>query len=49
MSRVDEITTNLKKVNEQIKLAASSANRLSEEITLVAVTKTFPVSDIEIL
>jgi pyridoxal phosphate enzyme (YggS family) len=49
MSRVDEISGNLEKVKEQIKLAAASANRLSEEITLVAVTKTFPVSDIEIL
>ena len=49
MSRVDEISANLEKVNEQIKLAAASANRLSEDITLVAVTKTFPVSDIEIL
>ena len=49
MSRVDEITANLEKVNEQIKLAAASANRLSDDITLVAVTKTFPVSDIEIL
>lgn len=49
MSRVDEISANLEKVKEQINLAAASANRLSEEITLVAVTKTFPVSDIEIL
>ena len=49
MSRVDEISANLEKVNEQIKLAAASANRLSDDITLVAVTKTFPVSDIEIL
>ena len=49
MSRVDEISGNLEKVKEQIKLAAASANRLSEGITLVAVTKTFPVSDIEIL
>ena len=49
MSRVDEISGNLEKVKEQIKLAAESANRLSEDITLVAVTKTFPVSDIEIL
>ena len=49
MSRVDEISANLEKVNEQIKLAAASANRLSEDITLVVVTKTFPVSDIEIL
>jgi PLP dependent protein len=49
MSRVDEISGNLEKVKEQIKFAAASANRLSEDITLVAVTKTFPVSDIEIL
>lgn len=49
MSRVDEISGNLEKVKEQIKLAAASANRLSDDITLVAVTKTFPVSDIEIL
>jgi len=49
MSRVDEISANLEKVNEQIKLAAASDNRLSEDITLVVVTKTFPVSDIEIL
>ena len=49
MSRVDEISANLEKVKEQIKLAAASANRLSEDITLVVVTKTFPVSDIEIL
>jgi hypothetical protein len=49
MNRIDEIRTNLEKVNEQIKLAATKANRLSDEITLVVVTKTFPVSDIEIL
>ncbi len=49
MSRVDEISANLEKVKEQIQLAAASANRLSDDITLVAVTKTFPVSDIEIL
>jgi pyridoxal phosphate enzyme (YggS family) len=49
MNRIDEIRTNLGKVNEQIKLAATKANRLSDEITLVVVTKTFPVSDIEIL
>jgi len=49
MSRVDEISANLEKVNEQIKSAAASVNRLSDDITLVAVTKTFPVSDIEIL
>jgi len=49
MNRIDEISANLEKVNEQIKLAAEKANRSTDEITLIAVTKTFPVSDIEIL
>lgn len=49
MNRADEISANLEKVNEQIKLAAEKANRSTDEITLIAVTKTFPVSDIEIL
>ena len=49
MNRIDEISSNLEKVNEQIKLAAEKANRSSDEVTLIAVTKTFPVSDIEIL
>jgi pyridoxal phosphate enzyme (YggS family) len=49
MNRMDEISANLEKVNEQIKLAAEKANRSTDEITLIAVTKTFPVSDIEIL
>ena len=49
MNRIDEISSNLEKVNEQIKLAAEKANRSTDEITLIAVTKTFPVSDIKIL
>jgi len=49
MNRIDEISANLEKVSEQIKLAAEKANRSTDEITLIAVTKTFPVSDIEIL
>ena len=38
---MDEISANLEKVNEQIKLAAEKANRSTDEITLIAVTKTF--------
>ena len=49
MNRINEISSNLEKVNERIKLAAEKANRSTDEITLIAVTKTFPVSDIEIL
>jgi pyridoxal phosphate enzyme (YggS family) len=48
-SRYDEIAANLEAVNEGIKSAAQSCGRKFEEITLIAVTKTFPVSDVHIL
>jgi pyridoxal phosphate enzyme (YggS family) len=48
-SRYDEIASNLNGVIEQIKAAAQSSARAYEEITLIAVTKTFPVSDVHIL
>jgi len=44
-----EIAENLAKVKERISKAADAAKRDIGEITLIAVTKTFPVSDIEIL
>ena len=44
-----EIAENLAKVKERIDKAADVAKRDVGEITLIAVTKTFPVSDIEIL
>ncbi len=44
-----EIAENLAKVKERIAKAADVAKRDVGEITLIAVTKTFPVSDIEIL
>jgi len=44
-----EIAENLAKVKERIAKAADAAKRDIGEITLIAVTKTFPVSDIEIL
>ena len=44
-----EIAENLAKVKERITKAADAAKREADEITLIAVTKTFPVSDIEIL
>jgi pyridoxal phosphate enzyme (YggS family) len=47
--RVDEITNGLAKVKERISLAASKAGRSLDEITLIAVTKTYPVSDVAIL
>lgn len=48
-NRKVDIAANLAQVNLRIEKAASSAGRSVSEITLVAVTKTFPVSDIEIL
>ena len=48
-SRYEEIASNLNGVIEQNKAAALSSARTYEEITLIAVTKTFPVSDVHIL
>jgi pyridoxal phosphate enzyme (YggS family) len=48
-SRMGEIEANLRDVNSRIERAAEAASRSLDEITLVAVTKTFPVSDIELL
>ena len=48
-TRKAEIARNLQEVKERINLAAQSVNRDSAEIELIVVTKTFPISDIEIL
>jgi pyridoxal phosphate enzyme (YggS family) len=48
-NRKGEIEANLVDLNSRIEKAAKAADRSLEEITLVAVTKTFPVSDIEFL
>ena len=47
--RRTEIAENLAEVKERIKSAANLANRNPGEINLIVVTKTFPVSDVEIL
>ena len=49
IDRRSEIAGNLEAVREQISLAADRAGRSANEITLIAVTKTFPASDVEIL
>lgn len=49
MSREAEIAANLLDVQSKIADAASRAGRSADEITLVVVTKTFPVSDLNIL
>jgi len=48
-TRGNEIAANLATVNSRIASAAKLANRSIDEITLIAVSKTFPISDIEIL
>jgi pyridoxal phosphate enzyme (YggS family) len=47
--RKAEISRNLQEVKERINSAAKSVNRDPNEIELIVVTKTFPISDIEIL
>jgi PLP dependent protein len=47
--RKTEIARNLQEVKERINSAAKSANRDPNEIQLIVVTKTFPISDVEIL
>ena len=49
MNRKVEIRNNLESVKERIAVAAQKAQRDLSEITLVVVTKTFEVGDLEIL
>ncbi|HEX7405523.1 MAG TPA: YggS family pyridoxal phosphate-dependent enzyme [Candidatus Nanopelagicaceae bacterium] len=49
ISRSLEIAQALHQVQERVVKAANAAGREAEEITLIAVTKTYPVSDVEIL
>ena len=48
-TRKEEIAQSLQEVKERIQSAAASVNRNPNEISLIVVTKTFPISDIEIL
>ena len=48
-SRYEEIASNLAIVQDKIEAAAKAAHRGRDEITLIAVTKTFPISDVHIL
>lgn len=47
--RRSEISARLRQVQERIGAACLSAGRSADEVTLVAVTKTYPVSDIRLL
>ncbi|MEU5879633.1 YggS family pyridoxal phosphate-dependent enzyme [Spirillospora sp. NPDC047279] len=48
-ARRDELRANLADVRKRIEAACAAAGRSAEEITLVAVTKTFPASDVRLL
>jgi pyridoxal phosphate enzyme (YggS family) len=47
--RERELAANLEEVRERIRLAAVAAGRSADEVTLVAVTKTWPASDVRLL
>ncbi|WP_433302675.1 YggS family pyridoxal phosphate-dependent enzyme [Actinoplanes sp. CA-030573] len=47
--RRDELAASLAEVRERIARACSAAGRPAEEVTLVAVTKTYPASDVVLL
>ena len=49
MSRRDELVANLAAVEARIQAACTAAGRPRDEVTLIAVTKTWPVSDCELL
>ena len=49
MKRRNEIQTHLREVQDRISASAQTAGRNSKDITLIVVTKKFPISDIEIL
>jgi hypothetical protein len=49
MNRLEEISINLEIVKQRISAAAGRVNRKPEDVTLIVVTKTFPLSDVEIL
>src|ERR1700754_3360503 len=49
MSRIEELAANLAAVRDRIAKACDGAGRTSDEVTLVAVTKTFPASDVRLL
>ncbi|NCV74026.1 MAG: YggS family pyridoxal phosphate-dependent enzyme, partial [Actinobacteria bacterium] len=48
MSRLDEIAHNLRVVQDRIRVTCEKAKRDVNEITLIAVTKTFGVEDLKL-
>jgi pyridoxal phosphate enzyme (YggS family) len=47
--RGDELAANLESVRRRIETACAAAGRNATEITMIAVTKTFPASDVRLL
>ena len=48
-TRFDELALNLQEVNARVDAACAAANRLRSEVHVLAVTKTFPASDLDLL
>jgi len=48
-NRLADIQSNLEKINSRIAQACSRSKRNISEITLIAVTKTYPASDVDLL
>jgi PLP dependent protein len=48
-TRIEELSANLQKVQDRIGSACRSAGRSPDEVTLIVVTKFFPVSDVDLL
>jgi PLP dependent protein len=48
-SRRDELAARLAAVRERISAACAAAGRTPQDVTLIAVTKTFPASDVRLL
>ncbi|MGN6794854.1 MAG: YggS family pyridoxal phosphate-dependent enzyme [Streptosporangiaceae bacterium] len=48
-SRREELLANLAAVRARIAAACEQAGRLSDEVTLIAITKTFPATDVRLL
>ncbi|TDO49846.1 hypothetical protein EV643_10574 [Kribbella sp. VKM Ac-2527] len=49
VDRERELRDNLERVRERVQAACEAAGRPAEEVTLVAITKTFPISDVRAL
>jgi uncharacterized pyridoxal phosphate-containing UPF0001 family protein len=49
VNRRDELAANLEAVEERLAKACAAADRARDDVTLVAVTKTFPASDVRLL